>query len=151
MYTISNVITIDKTARMKNLREGKNYVFTNSGSILYPIGMTIPIIQNGVGCIGTGSVVSFTVTENLTEVRFTYTPLDVNSKLAVALYNMYRGSMSAGSAGGYDGEDVMIPGAMGTAALQNAGFDRDGDDEPRARRGSSIFDFMDDEDRRRGW
>jgi len=116
-FTASNFITIPRNSSINQYRTGRNtFEYSDNGIIVYPIGM-VPVIEKGRGCIGIATVTSFTVGQELTNVKFKYREFQNNPRdkaLAEAFYSMYRNNLETSDASEYGAEDVFIPGAMAT-------------------------------------
>lgn len=101
--------------------EAELYSYTNSGNHIYPLGVFLPVIKRGHGCIGMGIVRTIVMTENSTQVEFEYTKT-VNPQHAQAYYSLYRGQVSMGNSSSGDiyesSEDMLIPGAMATMGIK---------------------------------
>lgn len=111
---ISNFIFID-TDSNTNFYAGKKYQYTNTGTLLYPIGSIIPVIRKGKNCIGLAKVLSFMVTEDTTTVQFQMLG-KINEASKEAYYALYLQSASFSTQDAddiYENTDQFIPGAMG--------------------------------------
>lgn len=111
---LTNFITIDGDANM-NFFANRKYHYTNTGSLIYPIGQIIPVIRKGKDCVGLAKVVSFMVTEDTTTVEFLMLG-KINDASKEAYFALYSQGASFGTAGAddmYENTDQFIPGAMG--------------------------------------
>lgn len=123
---LEQYILIDKNVKMKELRKNNNnnlLQYTNNGTKLYPLGIYLPIIRKGEGCIGLGVIREIIMTETTTKISFEYIN-EIGASDAKAYYSLYRGQISMGqnsSADIYDNaEDVFIPGAVNSLNINSS-------------------------------
>lgn len=111
---ISNFILIDNDSST-TFYASRKYQYTNTGSIIYPIGSIVPVIRKGKNCVGLAKVVSFMVTEDTTTVAFTMLG-KISDQTKEAYYALYSQDASFGTRDAddiYESTDQFIPGAMG--------------------------------------
>jgi len=118
---LSQYILVDKNVRMKELKtNGGLLQYTNNGTKLYPLGIYLPVIRKGEGCIGLGIVRQITINETTTKITFEYIS-EISTADAKAYYTLYRGQISMAqdsSSDIYDNaEDTFIPGAINSLNL----------------------------------
>ncbi len=166
-FQLTQYILIDKNVRMKELKKSGGLLqYTNNGTKLYPLGIYLPVIRKGEGCIGLGIVRQVTMTETTTRISFEYIS-EISVADAKAYYSLYRGQISMtqdSSADIYDNvDDMFIPGAVSSVNINASrpgnnlrvkkgdDVDRDTDDEVRSilsrqRDFNSFYDDDNDDD-----
>lgn len=107
--------------------------WTDNDMILYHIGLPIPIIKQGVGCVGIATPLEFTVGEYSTTVKFKFKKAD--KAFADAATVMYRSIMSNADKVSHDRNldgDTIIPGYVAEASSSK---------RPKGRSTIGHFDF----------
>lgn len=137
----------------RDLERGKTWVpiaYAMSGQIVFAVGSTVPVIQENVGCIGTGIVDEVWTNGKTTEVTFKYVARDSKDEFCSAMYALYmlQGSPVPGSGG--SSSTFTLPGLGGNNAVTaSKSVDPKNTKEKPKKKSGSIFD--DDDDFFSGW
>lgn len=105
---ISNFIITDEEPGYQ-----KNQTIIMRGEVYIPLGIPVPVIRKGVGCIGLGIVKELRITLNETTVKFSLDET-LSREDMHAYYNLYRNGQSSSKSNGspYENTDAVIPGAI---------------------------------------
>lgn len=149
-FEIRSSIVLDREVSLGSIsirssRREDEYAYSNNGTLIYPIGIAVPVIRRGTGCIGVGVISEVILTATTTKITFTFND-QISESDKRAFYSLYRNQVSM--EGGvnrdiYDAsEDVVIPGAIGSININSS--------EPKPRKGrgqkASFNYYPDDED-----
>ena len=133
-------IVVDDTLK-KNTRDN-TCTFTVNGDVIYPIGVPMPVIRKGKGCVGVGIIISST--RNGTSTSITFTISNVNDASAKAYYSLYQNNISVSndSDDAYENaSDMIIPGMIANVSKTS----KKSNNSRRSGR-SSLSDYLEDDD-----
>ena len=115
-FEIENYLIVEANSpSLSDMRDGKHWKYAVSGTRIYPIEVSIPIIRKGQGCIGLAMIRELHIDSNRTVITFDVFKCD--QKQANAYYDLYRNNLSMGNGSSGDDyedtEDMVIPGLVG--------------------------------------
>lgn len=104
---LNSCIVVDQ-----KVRRGENR-WTVTGTCLYPLETSLPVILKGKGCIGVAMISKLEITAESTTIYFDMK--GVSEADSRAYYNLYRNQMSSSAyvEDPYDTDDQLIPGIGG--------------------------------------
>lgn len=88
-YEFNWYLVVANEEEIKEVGNNK-FLTVKSDQRIYPIKAEIPLILKKKGCIGLVRILSFTVTENETNIEFEYKEkYDIDNVISKHYYNMY--------------------------------------------------------------